>query len=369
MKIICNKSELLKGVNIVSKAVSSKTTMSILQCILIDASADRIKLVANDMELGIETIISGEIKEKGKIALEAKIFSDIIRNLNDDDVIITTDDKNKTNITCNKAKFNILGRSADEFSYLPQIDHSDSIVLSQFTLKEVIKQTIFSISDNDNSPVMTGELFEINEDNLRVSSLDGHRISIRNVKLKNVYSSKKVIVPGKTLIEISRIIGDNTDKNVSIFFTPNHILFEFDETVVLSRLIEGDYFNVDQMITKDYEIKVRANRKELLECIGRSILLVNEGDKRPIIIDITDGKLELKINSTRGSMNEDMAITKEGKDLMIGFNPKFVMDVLRVIDSDEIDMYMVNPKSPCFIRDENDTYIYLILPINFNTVS
>ena len=369
MKIICNKSELLKGVNIVSKAVSSKTTMSILQCILIDASADRIKLVANDMELGIETIISGEIKEKGKIALEAKIFSDIIRNLNDDDVIITTDDKNKTNITCNKAKFNILGRSADEFSYLPQIDHSDSIVLSQFTLKEVIKQTIFSISDNDNSPVMTGELFEINEDNLRVSSLDGHRISIRNVKLKNVYSSKKVIVPGKTLIEISRIIGDNTDKNVSIFFTPNHILFEFDETVVLSRLIEGDYFNVDQMITKDYEIKVRANRKELLDCIGRSILLVNEGDKRPIIIDITDGKLELKINSTRGSMNEDMAITKEGKDLMIGFNPKFVMDVLRVIDSDEIDMYMVNPKSPCFIRDENDTYIYLILPINFNTVS
>ena len=369
MKIICNKSELLKGVNIVSKAVSSKTTMSILQCILIDASADRIKLVANDMELGIETIISGEIKEKGKIALEAKIFSDIIRNLNDDDVIITTDDKNKTNITCNKAKFNILGRSADEFSYLPQIDHSDSIVLSQFTLKEVIKQTIFSISDNDNSPVMTGELFEINEDNLRVSSLDGHRISIRNVKLKNVYSSKKVIVPGKTLIEISRIIGDNTDKNVSIFFTPNHILFEFDETVVLSRLIEGDYFNVDQMITKDYEIKVRANRKELLDCIGRSILLVNEGDKRPIIIDITDGKLELKINSTRGSMNEDMAITKEGKDLMIGFNPKFVMDVLKVIDNDEIDMYMVNPKSPCFIRDENDTYIYLILPINFNTVS
>ena len=369
MKIICNKSELQKGVNIVSKAVSSKTTMSILQCILIDASMDKIKLVANDMELGIETIISGDIKEKGKIALEAKIFSDIIRNLDDDDVIITTDDKNKANITCNKAKFNILGRSADEFSYLPQIDHSDSIVLSQFTLKEVIKQTIFSISDNDNSPVMTGELFDINEDNLRVSSLDGHRISIRNVKLKNVYSSKKVIVPGKTLIEISRIIGDDTDKNVSIFFTPNHILFEFDDTVVLSRLIEGDYFNVDQMITKDYETKVRVNKREFLDCIGRSILLVNEGDKRPIIIDITDGKLELKINSTRGSMNEDMEITKEGKDLMIGFNPKFVMDVLKVIDNDEIDMYMVNPKSPCFIRDENDTYIYLILPINFNTVS
>ncbi len=369
MKIICNKSELLNGVSIVKNAVPSKTTMSILQCILIDADADQIKLVANDMELGIETVIQGSIAEKGKIALDARMLFDIIRKLPDSDITITTDASLKANISCEKSQFNIIGKPADEFPVLAQLDHSDSITLSQYTLKEVIRQTIFSISDNDNSPLMTGELFDINEDNLRVSSLDGHRISIRNVKLKNVYSSKKVIVPGKTLIEISRIIGDNTDKNVSIFFTPNHILFEFDETVVLSRLIEGDYFNVDQMITKDYEIKVRANRKELLECIGRSILLVNEGDKRPIIIDITDGKLELKINSTRGSMNEDMAITKEGKDLMIGFNPKFVMDVLRVIDSDEIDMYMVNPKSPCFIRDENDTYIYLILPINFNTVS
>ena len=154
------------------------------------------------------------------------MFADIIRKLPGNDITITTDETLKTRITCEKSKFNIIGRSAEEFSYLPQIEHSDSIVISQYTLKETIKQTIFSISDNDNSPVMTGELFEINEDNLRVSSLDGHRISIRNVKLKNVYSSKKVIVPGKTLIEISRIISDDTENNVSIFFTPNHILFE-----------------------------------------------------------------------------------------------------------------------------------------------
>lgn len=369
MKIICNKTELVRGVSIVSKAVSSKTTMSILQCILIDASADRIKLVANDMELGIETIINGTIEEKGKIALEAKMLFEMIRKLPENDVTISTDESFKTNITCEKSRYKIIGRSADEFSYLPQIEHSDSIVLSQFTLKEVIKQTIFSISDNDNSPIMTGELFDIKEDNLCVSSLDGHRISIRNVKLKNVYSSKKVIVPGKTLLEISRIIGDDTDKNVSIFFTPNHILFEFDETLVLSRLIEGEYFNVSQMITKDYETKVTVNKKALLDCIDRSTPLIKEGDKRPIIINITDSKLELKLSSTMASMNDDIDIKKEGKDIMIGFNPKFLMDVLKVIDSDEVDMYMVNPKSPCFIRDAEDSYIYLILPINFNTVS
>ena len=369
MKIVCTKSELLNGVSIVSKAVPSKTTMSILQCILIDASEDKIKLVANDMELGIETIIQGTIEEKGKIALDARMLLDIIRKLPDNGITINTDQSLKANIVCEKAKFNIIGKPGDEFSVLPQIDHSDSIVLSQYTLKDIIKQTIFSISDNDNSPLMTGELFDINEDNLRVASLDGHRISIRNIKLKNVYSAKKVIVPGKTLNEISKIIGDDTEKNVSIFFTQNHILFEFDDTLVLSRLIEGEYFNVDQMITKDYETKVTVQKKELLECIDRSTLLVKEGDKRPIIIDIKDNNLELKINSTIGSMNEDIDITKDGKDIMIGFNPKFVMDVLKVIDSDEINMYMVNPKSPCFIRDDDDSYIYLVLPINFTTVS
>ena len=369
MKIICTKSELLNGVSIVSKAVPSKTTMSILQCILIDAEADQIKLVANDMELGIETVIKGDIAEKGKIALDARMLFDIIRKLPDSDVTITTDASLKANISCEKSKFNIIGKPADEFPVLAQLDHSDSITLSQYTLKEVIRQTIFSISDNDNSPLMTGELFDINEDNLRVASLDGHRISIRNVKLKNVYSPKKVVVPGKSLSEISKIIGDDTDKNVSIFFTPNHILFEFDDTVVLSRLIEGEYFNVDQMITKDYETKVTVLKKDLFDCIDRSTLLVKEGDKRPIIVDIREGSLELKINSTFGSMDEEIDITKEGKDIMIGFNPKFVMDVLKVIDSDEINMYMVNPKSPCFIRDDDDSYIYLVLPINFTTVS
>lgn len=369
MKIICTKSELLNGVSIVSKAVPSKTTMSILQCILIDADADQIKLVANDMELGIETVIQGSIAEKGKIALDARMLFDIIRKLPDSDITITTDASLKANISCEKAKFNIIGKPADEFPVLAQLDHSDSITLSQYTLKEVIRQTIFSISDNDNSPLMTGELFDINEDNLRVASLDGHRISIRNVKLKNVYSPKKVVVPGKSLSEISKIIGDDTDKNVSIFFTPNHILFEFDNTVVLSRLIEGEYFNVDQMITKDYETKVTVSKKDLFDCIDRSTLLVKEGDKRPIIVDIREGSLELKINSTFGSMDEEIDISKEGKDIMIGFNPKFVMDVLKVIDSDEINMYMVNPKSPCFIRDDDDSYIYLVLPINFTTVS
>ena len=368
MKIVCSKSNLVKGVSIVSKAVPSKTTMPILECILIDASTDVIKLTANDMELGIETSIEGDIVERGIIALNARIFSEIVRKLPDNDVTIETDTDNQTMITCEKAKFNIAAQSGEDFSYLPVIEKEDYITVSEFTLKEVIRQTIFSIADNDTNKMMTGELFEIEENILKVVSLDGHRISIRKIELKENYAPKKVIVPGKTLQEISKIIGGEAEADVDISFTKNHIVFEFNNTVVVSRLIEGEYFRIDQMLSSDYETKVRMNKKELLDCIDRATLLIKEGDKKPIIIDIRDESMELKIKSQIGSMDEEIFITKEGKDLMIGFNPKFLIDALRVIDDEEVDLYYMNAKAPCFIKDEKQSYIYLILPVNFNAV-
>lgn len=366
MKLICSKSNLLHGVNIVSKAVPTRTTMAILECILIDASANEIKLTANDMELGIETKIEGEIAERGVIALDAKIFSEIVRKLPDSDVVIETDASFKTTITCEKAKFNIVGKSGDDFSYIPYIERNEAITLSQFTLKEVIRQTIFSIADNDNNKLMTGELFEIEENHLKVVSLDGHRISIRNIELKNNYEHKKVVVPGKTLQEVSKILPGSAEEDVNMFLTDNHIVFEFDDTTVVSRLIEGEYFKIEQMLSSDYETKIKISKRELLDCIDRATLLVKEGDKKPIIMNVTDGNMELKINSFIGSMNEDIDIVKEGKDILIGFNPKFFIDALRVIDEEEVSLYMVNPKAPCFIKDDEGKFIYLILPVNFN---
>ena len=216
---------------------------------------------------------------------------------------------------------------------------------------------------------MTGELFEIKENNLKVVSLDGHRISIRNIELKQNYEEHKIVVPGKTLQEVSKILPGDANEYVNIYFTDNHIVFEFGNTVVVSRLIEGDYFKIDQMLSHDYETKIQINKRELLSCIDRATLLVKEGDKKPIIMTVTDDNMELKINSFIGSMNENIDITKEGKDIMIGFNPKFFIDALRVIDEEEVTLYMVNPKAPCFIRDEEDSFIYLILPVNFNAAA
>ena len=361
MKLVFTKSNLNKAVGIVMKAVPTRTTMNILECILIDATTNEIKFT----ELGIETIVEGEIIEKGKIAIDAKLFSEIVRKLPDNDITLTTDSNNNALITCEKSKFNIAGKSGDDFSYLPAIIKDKMITLSQFQLKEVINQTIFSIAINDNNKMMTGELFEVNEGTLKVVGLDGHRIAIRNIKLEGRSDDVRVVIPGKTLQEISKILNADAESFVNIYFTNNHVLFEFDQTHVVSRLIEGDYFKISQMLSNDYETKVSINKKEFLDSIDRANLLIREGDKKPIIINILNGLLQVNVNSAIGALNEDIDIDKEGKDIMIGFNPKFLMDALRVIDDENVTMYLVNHKSPCFIRDKEEKYIYLILPVNF----
>lgn len=367
MKFICRQDQLMTGVSIVSKAVSSKTTLPILECILIEAHDHQIKLTANDMELAIETVIDGDILEEGKIAIEAKLFSEIIRKLPNSDVTIQVEDNYQTRISCENAKFNIMGKPGDDFSYLPVIEKDKRIHLSQFTLKELVRQTIFSISDNENNKLMTGELFEVNNNKLTVVSLDGHRISIRNAELEGENDPVKVVVPGKTLNDISKILSGELSDMVDIYFTDKHILFEMEKTKVVSRLLEGEYYRINRMLSSDYETKIVLNKKEFYNCIDRSTLLIKESDKRPIILSITDDKMDLNVSTSVGSMKEEMLIHKEGKDIMIGFNPKFLMDALRVIDDEEITIYMVNPKAPCFIKDEKESYIYLILPVNFNS--
>lgn len=293
------------------------------------------------------------------------MLSEIVRKLPDSAVTIASDKNYTVTITCEKAKFVISGKSDDDFSYLPAVEREDSVEISQFTLKNLINQTIFSIAANENNKMMSGELFEIRSGYLRVVSLDGHRISIRRVELRESCPDRKVIVPGKTLQEISKILSGEMDDMIRLSFARNHLVFEMEGTTVVSRLIEGEYFSIDQMISTDYETKLVVNKREFLSCIDRATLFVREGDKKPIILDIRDDELTLSIDSPLGSMNEELAIMKEGKDLMIGFNPRFLIDALRVIDEEEVTLYMVNPKAPCFIRDEDETYTYLILPVNF----
>ncbi len=311
--------------------------------------------------------MAGLISEKGSIALESKIFSDIIRKLPDSesDVSITTDEHFNTTIECDNAVFRIQGRDPQEFSYIPYIEKNQYICLSQFSLKEAIRQTIFSISPNDSNKMMGGELVEVKDNILKIVSLDGHRISIRNILLKDNYESRKVIVPGKTLSEISKILAGDNEKEVLIYFSKNHILFEFDQTIVVSRLIEGEYFRIDHMLSNDYKTHIKVNKREFMDNIDRAIIMIRDNDRKPIILRVEENNVNMRIRSSFGSMDADILAKNTGENIMIAFNPKFLLDALRVIDDEEIDIYMMNPKSPCFIKDDAGNYIYLILPVNF----
>ena len=367
MKIKCSRTNLLSALNIVSKAVSTKTTMPILECVLIDVCADNIKLVANDLELGIETLLEGSVIEMGRIAIEAKIFTDIVRNLPNSEIYIETTSDYKTIIRCEKSKFVIPSKSGEDFTELPNIEKEKSIKISQFTLKEVIRQTIFSISDNENNKLMSGELFEVKDGKLTVVSLDGHRISMRNININDTSVNVKVVVPGKTLNDLLKIINGGVDDMVNIYFTDRHILFEFDNTVVVSRLLEGEYFKIVQMLSMDHKIKVKVNNREFLDCINRASLLIKESDKKTIVVNIKDdNNMYLKVDTLMGSMNEEIEIDKTGEEIIIGFNPRFLMDVMRVIDDEEICMYMRDSKSPCIIKDDEENYVYVVLPVNIN---
>ncbi len=366
MKITCSQSELLKGVNTVLKAVPTRTTMAILECILIDATGEEIKLTANDMEIGIETRISGTIEEKGVIAIDARLFGDIINTCPNSAVTIECDDKYQTLITCEESKVNIIGKPGDDFSNIPVIPRNEPLIISQLTLKDLIRQTTFTISEsNANNKMMTGELMEITGDNLKMVALDKYRISIRNIKLKDSYPDKKVIIPGKTLNEIAKIMSGGSEDRVEIYFTDNHIIFEFDKTTVVSRLIEGEFINIDHMISNDYETKVKVNKSNLSEEIhGMTVILNRDPENKPFIMDIKEGNMEIRINSTIAKREGKIAVEKDGKDLVIGFNPKLFNDALKAIDDEDVTLYLVNHRSPCFIKDDEGSYIYVILPVN-----
>ena len=366
MKIICSKADLLTGINIVLKAVPAKTTMTVLECILIKVENDVIKLESNDMELAIETVVEGEVIEEGIVAINAKIFSESVRKLPDSDVIIESDKNNNTHINCDNANYNIPAREGDEFPALPSIQRDKKITLSELTLKDIIRQTVFSISDNENNVMMTGELFEITGNKLRVVALDGHRISIRKVELREDFGNYKVIVPGKALSEIIKILSGENSNDVNIYFSEKNVMFELSNTIILSRIIEGEYYKIDQMISNDFETHININKQQLLNSIDRAMPLVKETDKKPIIIGIDDDSMSLKMNTQIGKYEDSINITKDGKDILIGFNPKFIMDVLKNIDDENIDVYLINSKAPCFIKNKEESYIYLILPVNIS---
>ncbi|MBP3887916.1 MAG: DNA polymerase III subunit beta [Cellulosilyticum sp.] len=368
MHIYCRQDLLLNSINTVLKACSTKTTMPILECILLTATNNKLTLVGNNLELGIESTIDADVIGEGCIALEAKIFSEIIRRMPGEVIEISTDDNYTTSIVSEKSKFQISGQSGKDFPALPKVEKVNACTVNQIDLKEMIRQTIFSVAQDETRPILTGEMLQIKNNSLNMVAVDGYRISYRKMELSNENDDIEVVIPGRTLGEINKILSSEENQTVNIYFGDKHVLFDLGESKVVSRLLEGDFLRYEQVFSPDYETKILVDRKSFLMSIERAALISREGKKNPIRVEIDGDKMIITSNAELGTSREELDVVLEGKEIVIAFNPKYLIDALKAIDDDNIFIQFISSLTPCIINpEEGDQYKYLILPIRVNS--
>ncbi len=367
MKIICEKEKLLKGINSVINGVASKTTMPVLEGILIQTNDKEVKLTTYDLEIGIEYIIECDVEEQGNTVVNAIMFSEIIRKLPDTDITITVNDNNLLVIECEGSLYKLATMNPDEFPELPKINVDNSIEIEQNLLKNMIRKTIFAVSNEENRPIFTGCLFEVKDNKLNVVAVDGYRLAIKSNLLNSKSNDFSVVIPGKTLNEINKIILDSFD-SIKIGVSKNQALFEMENCKIVTRLLDGEFLNYRNAVPQNWETRIRVNKNTIQNCFERIILIsassIEKEKKYPVKISIEIGKVTISCTNQTGDAKEEIYVTTEGKNLEAGFNPRYFLDALKVIDDEEVYIDFGTNISPCIIRPiEGDEYTYMILPI------
>ncbi|STB01117.1 DNA polymerase III subunit beta [Clostridium baratii] len=362
MIFICEKQKLQEGISIVQKAITGKSTMSVLEGIYINASKEGLTLIGSDMDVSIETKVEADVMNEGSIVIDAKIFGEIIRKLPNSDIKIETLENDTVQITCEKSVFNVVYMNADEFPELPQINQDMKVEVPQNILKNMIKGTSFAIAQDETRPILQGVLFEVKDKTLNLVALDGYRLAIRSEYLDSEIDIEKVI-PGKTLNEVSKILEDTNDI-VEINFTNNHILFNLNKTRIISRLLEGKYVNYKSLLPQEHKLTVIVKKQDLQNGIERASLMAKDGNNNLIKLDIQDEAVIITSNSQLGKVREEVLINLQGDKIQIAFNSRYLIDVLKNFEEEEVILEMTSSVSPCIIKaKEADNYKYLVLPV------
>ncbi len=361
MKIICSKENLLNGINIVQKAVSTKTTLQILEGILLNAD-DKFKLTGNDLEIGIECFVEADIRNRGSIVINSKIFGDIVRRLPDSEVLIEVKENNVVFLECENSHFEIKGINPAGYPALPEVEKENVLALTQGEIKDMIRQTVFAVGTDENRPVLTGSLIEVKDKELVVVSIDGFRLALRRKFLENSINDFSVIVPGKTLNEISKIL-QTTEDEVYIYHSNNQIVFDAQTWRIVSRLIEGKFLNYNSLLNKEFETKVIINIKDFQSSLERASLISMNDKNSPVKLNIEDDKIIITSNADLGNVREEVRADIEGKNLEIGYNPAFLIDALKAIDEDRTAIYFITTNAPCTLRpviENHNEFAYLV---------
>lgn len=363
MKFSCEKALLLSAVSTTSRAVAAKSSITALEGILVEAGS-QLRLTGYNLETGIRTTVPAEIKEKGSLVLSARLFGEIIRKMPDDMVIFTAENY-MVNIKCGMSEFNILGTAPEEFPELPTVDQVNGLTLPQSTLRSMIAQTLFAVSDNESRPVHTGSLFEVDESGLTVVSVDGYRLALRHEKVEQHQGELpfSFVVPGSALSEVEKICSG--EESITIRQGARHIMFQTGDTVLVCRRLEGDFLAYKKAIPRNNSIKIEGDTRTLLQSIERVSLIISDKLKSPLRCVFGDGMLSISTKTGIGDAADQCPITGDGQGLEIGFNNKYLMDALKAAPADRLRLEFTSGVAPCVIlpAEGEENFIYMVLPV------
>lgn len=360
MKIKVNRKDLTKHISIVQKAISSRTTMQILEGILIVAKDNILKLIASDTEISIETSLPAIVLEEGECVVNSRLFGDIIRKLQDDNIDIKVEQTNMT-IKALKSEFNLQTQATDEFPNLPKIEDDISININANLFKESIRKTSFAVSPDETRIAFTGVLMDIDSGVINFVALDGFRMALKSIKID---SSEKTsaIIPARSLNELIKITDDNDEINIKI--GKNQILFSVSETYLYSTLLSGEYFNYEGLIRNEHTNIVDVKKEDFQNSLERASLLAKEDKANLVKLDVKEMNVQITSNSEIGSVEENVEAEIQGEGLKIAFNSKYLLEGIKMMNSENIKLNFTDSINPCILKEEDDpNYIYLVLPV------
>lgn len=364
MQIICDGLDLSEAVLKVSKAVANKTTNPILEGIKLVAEEDTLTLSATDTELSIEKKIKAEVKVEGETVVPGKFFTEFIKKLSNEKIELELGEKNQLKIKYMDSESFIQCFVTNEYPGFNKIESKNLFEITNANFKSLINKSIFSVAVDDSRPILKGTLLEVGAKQVKAVALDGYRLAMVTKPLKNSTINGGVIVPARSLSEISKLLDDSDDV-VTVFVDSKYIMVDMGDTKIISRVLEGEFLNYKQIIATEFATEAVINKEQLTNALERASLLSKVGQNNLVKFDIKENSLTLTSNSEIGNIKENINISTTGKDIFIAFNARYFMEAFRTTNEEFVKVKFNSPSNPCVVvpADGSEEYLYLILPV------
>jgi DNA polymerase III subunit beta len=363
MQVICDGLDLADAVQTTLKATSSRTTNPILEGIKLEAKGDKLILSATDLDLSIIKTIKAEVKEEGEVVVPGNFFNEYIRKISNSQIELVLLENNLLKVTYDGNEGSIQCFKTDEFPILNKVDNADYFEIYEKDLKSLIDKSIFSVAVDSSRPILRGCLFEVNDNKITSVALDGYRMAIVNENIIKATNNLSVVVPARSLGEISRIL-EEPDKSVKVYIEKNYLMVEINGTTITTRLLEGEFIDYKKILPKHFSTNVIVNRSQFSGALERASLLASDDKNHLVKLTIKEGKILLESNSDIGNIREFITVNLEGNDIEIAFNQKYLSNAMSVVSDEFVKMNMTSPASPCIITSStSDEYLFFILPV------